>query len=621
MSAKWSFNTADPSDVEIEITQRDQFNNDDVGLNDALVREVIQNSLDAKAGEKPVKVCFSIQDLSETGDQPLEMLRENIEPLIPHFKSCYTPLPGDRFVRVLTIEDFHTRGLTGCVQQKKPEENFTNFWRVVGKSKKEGQQGGRWGLGKLVFSSSSQIRTFFGITRRDGDSTPYAMGQVLLEHHKIDETLYRPHGFWHDGRSEPDNIQMPTTCEDDLLFLETISNTQRRTQSGLSIIIPYIHYSISQDEIIKSVLRNYYFPIIAGELAVEVGNQNDLVKINSRRFEKIFELSGVNPNLIPVSFLTEVTHRVKEPQDFVEAKIMDSSEFSKANLDEDQIERLKKLFNTGDLLHVVVPIVLTRMNGEFEYGKFHLFLQSVKGEPQFNFFARGPILLTAEKSKISGQVRAGIVAEYGNVVSEFLGDAETPSHTKLNYRASRLLERWERPSPIIVAIRNSLKALFDIVAEQEDIEDSDALSQFFSIKELQKRKKGKKRKKSETEGEGEEGTDEAPPPPPPVGFVIAKNPDGFTLVSTTDAEKWEFPQSIRVRMAYDMVTGDPLKYYSPYDFDLYNPESITLSCKGGEHTILESNELTFEVLEHNFKLTVKLHDLNRDLFVQAETKT
>ena len=54
MAGNWEFNKADPSSVRVEVTQRDQFNNDDVGLAEALVREVIQNSSDAGEGSDPV---------------------------------------------------------------------------------------------------------------------------------------------------------------------------------------------------------------------------------------------------------------------------------------------------------------------------------------------------------------------------------------------------------------------------------------------------------------------------------------------------------------------------------------------------------------------------------------
>lgn len=622
MTASWSFNKADPSDVEIEITQRDQFINEEVGLNQSLVREVIQNSLDARAGKEPVNVCFSIQNLSEIGDHAVEMLRDNIKPLRPHFKACNVPIPSEKTSRVLVIQDFSTKGLTGSIDQKINGEDYTDFYRVVGKSKKRGQHGGRWGLGKLVFSSSSRIRTFYGVTRRDGDSTPYAMGQVILESHEVDGVSYRSHGFWHDGRSKPDNIQMPTTDEDDLKFLETISRTQRREQSGLTIIIPHVHQSIGLDAITQSVLNNYYFPIISGQLSVEVGNRRNFVTINSKTFEQTIESSGLDSRLIPVSFLTEVNRRVNDSKSAVKARLLDSSRFSKENLEDGQVNLLKQRFNDGILLHVIVPIRLARKGGERECGKFHLFLQSVKDEPTFSFFARGPILLTAENLKVSGQVRAGIVAEYGDVISEFLGDAEHPSHTRLNSSATKLAARWEpRPaSSAISAIRNSLKGLFDIVVEQDDTIDSDALSKFFSIVETQKVRKGKKSRKPDGAVEGEGGTAEPGTSPNPVGFVIAKNPDGFILISTKDAENWDLrkPKTIRVSMAYDMVSGDSLAFYSEYDFNLYDPETISVDSDGGSHYADDTNVLIFSVEEPVFKLSVTLPDLNRDLFVSGE---
>ena len=52
---QWAFNEANPSSVWTNPNQGDQFNNDDVGLGEALVREVIQNSTDAGEGNESVK--------------------------------------------------------------------------------------------------------------------------------------------------------------------------------------------------------------------------------------------------------------------------------------------------------------------------------------------------------------------------------------------------------------------------------------------------------------------------------------------------------------------------------------------------------------------------------------
>ena len=48
---KWFFSPLPGDQVETEITQRDQFNNDDVDISETIVRETIQNSFDAAINE------------------------------------------------------------------------------------------------------------------------------------------------------------------------------------------------------------------------------------------------------------------------------------------------------------------------------------------------------------------------------------------------------------------------------------------------------------------------------------------------------------------------------------------------------------------------------------------
>ena len=110
MSGQWEFNKSDPSSVRVGLTQRDQFNNDDVGLAEALVREVIQNSSDASDRTGPVKVRFSLKTLNKTETPQLE---QNLASLLPHLKACGFTLPNyeNGSVKVLCIEDFNTIGL------------------------------------------------------------------------------------------------------------------------------------------------------------------------------------------------------------------------------------------------------------------------------------------------------------------------------------------------------------------------------------------------------------------------------------------------------------------------------------------------------------------------------
>ena len=212
---RWKFNKSDPSSVRVEVTQRDQFNNDDVSLATALVREALQNSSDAAVERTtPVKVSFRIKTLQSDES---EMPRRVMGSLEQHLDACRLRLPSnvDGEIRVLCIEDYNTTGLTGSFEEL-DKENFDNFWRAVGESKKSGQQGGRWGLGKLVYSSASRIRSFFGLTMREDDDGPSMMGQAVLSNHNIGEEYYPAHGFWFDRKSSvPPALQLPVSDTDD----------------------------------------------------------------------------------------------------------------------------------------------------------------------------------------------------------------------------------------------------------------------------------------------------------------------------------------------------------------------------------------------------------------------
>ena len=62
---KWYFPEQLPGEVDNEVTQRDQFSNDEFDLSQTIVREAIQNSLDAARHDPPnVTVSFRWIDLS-----------------------------------------------------------------------------------------------------------------------------------------------------------------------------------------------------------------------------------------------------------------------------------------------------------------------------------------------------------------------------------------------------------------------------------------------------------------------------------------------------------------------------------------------------------------------------
>ncbi len=264
----WEFDSVHPSSVRMEVTQADQFNNDEVSLPEALVRESIQNSSDAPAsGNVTVKVRFSIRELSLS---ETKWLSEQLKPLLPHYEACgidSSAIEAER-VRVLVIEDFNTRGLTGSLVDV-DGGNFDRFWRAVGDSGKKGKSLGRWGLGKLVYSSASALRLFYGLSITAENDYPALLGQVVLKNHRIGNTFHPAHGFFFNGRSEPLQLQQPIGGAEAAQFSK-LGGSMRAGQTGLSLIIPYLLDGIDEQSIISGVITNYYFPILAGRLTIEV---------------------------------------------------------------------------------------------------------------------------------------------------------------------------------------------------------------------------------------------------------------------------------------------------------------------------------------------------------------
>ncbi len=186
----WRFRVMSPSEINENPVQGEFFSPD---LPKRFVRESIQNSLDARAGDGPVRVRFVISG----SDDALEPSRATcyLTGLKPHLcavvdaqrtargdnsdleerKSLF-----DRAMPFLIVEDFGTIGLRGDVRANDPRAKNNHFWglfRSVGISPKGQDAGGSWGLGKWVFPSASKLNAFIGVTRRRDDGQLLLMGQ------------------------------------------------------------------------------------------------------------------------------------------------------------------------------------------------------------------------------------------------------------------------------------------------------------------------------------------------------------------------------------------------------------------------------------------------------------
>ncbi len=196
----WTFRKMSRAEMNADPVEGEFFTPE--GLADALVREAIQNSLDARLGSAPVRVRFLLS--GEGQALPAENASPYLTGLHDHLNEIEagrsdTPAQNEP-MPFLVIEDFGTRGLCGppdqeCDEVSSPEgshNDFFYFWRNVGRSKKHETERGRWGLGKTVFPASSRINAFFGMTVRSEDNRTLLMGQSVLKMHSIGDAQFQP---------------------------------------------------------------------------------------------------------------------------------------------------------------------------------------------------------------------------------------------------------------------------------------------------------------------------------------------------------------------------------------------------------------------------------------------
>jgi len=601
--AEWQFPVYPADLVEQDPTQRDQFNNDEVGLAGALVREVIQNSSDAPNGQGPVKVRFARHVLDH---KDAASFRALFSTLTPHLSACglsTAPL-AEPEVDLLVIEDFNTKGLTGAIDQL-DEGNFRNFWRRHGKSGKDGKAGGRWGLGKLVYSSSSRLGCFFGLTIRAGDPQALLMGQAVLATHEFEGQRRPAHGFWF--RDRENGLQLPLSDSAVVSGFAKVAGFTRTIETGLSIAIPFPAAALTEQAIIQGVVENYYFPILSGRLVVEVGD----TVIQKDTFLEIAEACSLQ---VPFGFVAGVSESLGQTPDAESKLPVTAQGITEAHFP-DQLAALREKLARDELVHVRLPVIVCPLKGdgagESQISTFDVFLQNpaTPGE-SYSLFVRGALTVPGERRYFNNVAAYGAMVAGDGMIASLLGDAENPAHTSWNATAEKLTKGWKGGDAAVKAVRHAPRQLQQLLGGQLEQKDPDALLDFFSlIDENAEPKARRKRKSVRPRPEVEQR---------PKALIVRGRKGGFSVVAGPGAQKWSYPCQLRIRCAYDIIGSDPFKRWSAFDFSL-EKQDFDVETKDAEVAVRKGNVIRLNLTSPEFEFDASGFDVNRDLLVEARS--
>ena len=225
--------------------------NNNMPLLDLLVRESIQNSLDAfNNNEKFVQVEFEVSDFHNYD------LAQELEGIENTLKSKY----GDNRCRFLSIKDTGTVGLTGPLHFSERNEsgnkNLLNLVYEVAKPQEGKDAGGSWGYGKTVyFRMGIGLVIYYSRIKQDSGIYQSRLAACLVEDEKKEDALLRSaelnshrglawwgQSYLFDSGNGAEEGTIPET--DESKIIEFLSNFGikpfKEEETGTTIIIPYI---------------------------------------------------------------------------------------------------------------------------------------------------------------------------------------------------------------------------------------------------------------------------------------------------------------------------------------------------------------------------------------------
>lgn len=598
---------------------------------EVLVRECIQNSLDARYDEE-ISVNFQVRGASSMSAETADYWFSS---LWPHLQSEDCRLTGvegaPRSGGFVVVEDFGTRGLEGDIRQgglSKSDNRFFNFFRAEGLSGNpmNGTTGGSWGVGKSVFNRCSRINTFLALTGRRTERDIALIGKSLLCHHRIGTEQFMFLGQF--GSKDPSNQFMVLPGTADAIvgrFIRDFGLTRPieggAAEPGLSVVIPYADPDITAEGIVEIVIREYFHPILAGRLRVRIRGMiaGKMSIVNLDKESLLEEAAGLKR--------AEVTHVLELARWSLgagpnQAYVLDEPSSGEPPAWHDALLRpedpafgdLCRRFDRGEPVAIRVPLRVKSSGKQPDRAAFIVYLQrDLTGSGYRPVFVRGCIVVpNARQRAVRNQSLFSLVTIDEGSLAVMLRAAEPPAHTYWSPDTANFRGRYEHGKQTIDFVVGAPKYLADALSNARAERDLDVWADFFPspVADGDREAEGNRRKgKKPSWGPIE------PPKPRLKPFKIDMVAGGFTVARDNIATT-PLPTSLEVLVAYDTSRGNPFKRYHPADFKL---PKLHRAARAIEEEDCSDNRLVYRSTSDDFKLEVTGFDVNRDLVVKVRT--
>lgn len=623
--AAWQFRTLNPNENSGSSISDDNFSIEERTNVEILVRETLQNPLDARASvDDQVKVSYRIVEVDLTHSRVAKAFFSSA--WIEHAQAgqlLQKPLPSA--ARFLLIEDFGTTGLEGAYEDSSVDgssENWNAFWFREGEGAKHARANGGAGQGKITLYLASEVRTVVALTHRQSDGKELLFGcSRFLRNYRLDgkKERWAKEARW---GSEPDPSKQAVPIDDKQL-IEAVKRElklRREDAAGTSFIVPLPQDNLTEDGIRTAVINEFFFAISRGRLEVTIGD----AVLDQTTIVEAAEALGTDSRQSASfrDFLRLAATRSRQTA-LATARAGWNKNFDESAFDKMELTNLKDTFELGEPVVVDLPLSIKTKKGHVQPSTFRVFLQSDEGlERSEELFIRQDLAIDGEKKLKTVRAAQPVLALTfidDPSLSEFLVCAEEPTHRTWNAQRPKVKNAYMTPNVFLAAVRNAAAKLVQLVAPVGQ-RDETALAVYFADPARPiKVKKGP----SGDEGGQQKPGDISPPEipaakPKPVSFKPLA--DGFT-VRAHSVEGAQF-QSLECRLetGYATVHGDPFKLWDAADYWLGDAARFDMEASGVTGLAVDGNELRFRLDNSAAFITVRGFDANRQLEVRLKYK-
>jgi hypothetical protein len=598
----------------------------------ALVRESIQNSLDARNGDGPVRVRITLA----SGENALAAgtVKNLFAAAWPHYHATgnglhAAPHPSSS-CPYLVIEDFGTKGLTGDPGQSDPDPDpekrnpFFLFFRAEGLSAKTGTDLGRWGVGKFVFPRSSLVSTHFGVTVRHDDRRRLLLGAVTLKAHRVegDDAVFSPDGLY--GRSSGDDFVLPIEDPRGIDSFCALFGITRTTEPGLSVVVPFVDPEITFEGLLLAATKDYFLPILDGRLEITIACGQRLARLTDETLDEVVSGNQVLLGDGIHATLTLARYAISaKAEDRIAIGMPNptrAARWSDHLVPPDILPVLQTQIAGDSPVAVRVPLtVRSKSDGDLP-SWFDIFLVRDKDSEGRPMFVREGIIVSDVRGRRAREVRSLVMID-DRPLATMLGDSENPAHTQWQKDGSNFKGRYTYGPSVISFVADCVGELLAILNRRSEKADPKLTVDFFSIEPPEEPPEDsepaeKIKRKPKTGPEIPE--DEVRVEPRPTRVQITRDQGGFSVIPGSAPP--QTPYLVEVRCAYDIRAGNPLRKWDAADFQLASSE-VPITCEG-EATLLQAkgNWALLRVDGPAFHARFSGFDLNRDVYVRVDLR-